>query len=505
LAPKVEIVGAVETGRECPRALIEQLLDAPALVMHHDGEFTGRPTTVVHATDDCVLKQRAAPEGDVAAVRAFVEDALNRERLLRVHHPDKTWFLVERADGMLVGNVTPRLLPLHLREAEVDPARYFRHLRTMLQTYIRIAASFRLRLDEGLSNFGFDASGQLYYLDDDLYPWDDFAHFSQSIGVTIRKVQTLSPKFAQALGQFVRQAVVSGFGDSEPCRLIAESVRGLYFGGPLQQQRRDGFVEGLLGVSPHNRSASAQRQRPPMALIADVHANLPALTAVMDALRREGIEHGLVLGDIVGYGPHPRECLRLLRDSGFEIIRGNHDHAAATGERSHGFSETAFRVIEWTRQQLDAEELAWLGQLPTQIARDGWVAQHGAPMDPAHFNAYVYRLTYEDNLRYLAEHDIRWAFHGHTHTPSVYYATAETQGLDESSQQSLADYQQALICPGSVGQPRRGGLAAQWAVFNPATTQIEFHAEPYDVERTAQDMLAQQFPLALIERLRAGT
>lgn len=504
---EVEIVGAVDPEAACGRDTVTALLALPAQPLDHDSAFTGRPTTIVRATSRHVLKERdaSAMASTLSELRYLAEETLERERLYGIYPPAKTWFIARTEQGLRLGNVTPRLSPLHLPEAEEDPSRFFRHLRTMLQMYIRIAARFRVRLDEGLSNFASDEQDRLHYIDDDIYVWDDFGHFSQSVGVTIRKVKTLSPKFAQALGQAVRQSIVAGFGDAGACRRIADSVRGLYFNGAHQEQRRDGFVDGLLGATPHSRSRRAVAQHRPFALLADVHANLPALSAVMDALRDQGVEHGIVLGDIVGYGPHPRECLRIIRDAGFEIVRGNHDQAAATGIRPPGFNEVAFKVIEWTRTQLDASELAWLGEQPTRIERDGWMAQHGAPMDPSFFNAYVYRLTYEDNLDYLAEQGLRWAFHGHTHTPSVFFATQQSCGLDESRLQSLADYQQALVCPGSVGQPRRGGIEAQWAIFNPATTQIEFFSIPYDVEVTVSDMVARQFPSALIERLRAGT
>ncbi len=502
----IVIVGAIEPGRECAASVIARLRSGAPVRLDHDGEFTGRPTTRVHADGEWVLKERdcaASDEPQDAETRA--QDQLDRERLYRVHHPAKTWFVIRDTEGTRIGNITPRLTPLHHPAAETDPAGYFRHLRTMFQAYIRIAASFRVRLDEGLSNFAYDAQDRLYYVDDDVYAWDDFANFSQSIGVTIRKVRTLSPKFAQVLGQFVRQAVIAGFGDAAFCERIAESVHGSFFAGELQQQRRDGFIEGLLGISPHSRSRRSVQAQRPIALLADIHANLPALDAVMTALRERGISQGIVLGDLVGYGPHPGECVRLLRDSGFEIVRGNHDQAAATGSRPAGFSETAFRVIEWARQRLEAEDLEWLGRLPTRIERDGWLAQHGAPMDPTFFNAYVYRLTYEDNLRYLAEHDYRWAFHGHTHTPGVYFATETALGLDTSPRQSLGDYRQALVCPGAVGQPRRGGTDAQFAIFEPGSSRIEFLSVAYDLESTARDMAAAELPDALIERLRAGT
>src|SRR5690606_28591274 len=97
------------------------------------------------------------------------------------------------------------------------------------------------------------------------------------------------------------------------------------------------------------------------------------------------------------------------------LIRGNHDHAIAANRFELGMNSLARQCAEWTRQQLGAAELAWLAELPIEHVEEGWVAVHGAPRDPHRFLAYVYELTYEDNLRHLREHRIPLCFYGHTH------------------------------------------------------------------------------------------
>lgn len=507
MATRIDIIGAIDPALACSPDLALELFALPAQVLGHDGEFTGRPLTRIQASPQHVLKLRLA--GPAQGLREQTEETLLRERLYGVYHPARTWLIVTEDQGpqagVWLGNVTPRLRALHLPQAEEDAMVFFRHVRAMLQMYLRIAARFRVRLDEGLSNFAVDDAGQLHYLDDDVYPWDDFAHFSQSVGVLIRKLRTLTPKFAQMLGQTVRQAIVGEFGDAGACRRVADGIRGLYYNGDDQSRRLDGFIEGLLGAQPHSRTRATLYEQRPFALLADIHANRPALETALAGLRQLGVDRGIVLGDIVGYGPHPAECIELVRDSGFEVVRGNHDDAVAGTGAAEGFTATAARVVEWTRQRLDDEARGWLGQLPTRLEREGWVAQHGAPMDPAFFRAYVYRMTYEDNLRYLAERGLRWAFHGHSHIAGIFYATPQRSGFSDEAEQSLLDYREALICPGSVGQPRGGSLETQWAVFNPATTQIHFFRAPYDVELTLRDMAAQDFPGALMDRLRTGT
>ena len=507
MSVEVEVVDAVDPTGSYDEATVRSLLRAPPLMLDHGGEFTGRPTTTVRATARHVLKER--PAGAWASsregLRHMVEEVCERERTCRVHPPTKTWFLIQSDRELWVGNVTPRLTPLHLPETQLDPMRFRDHLHEMLRMYMRVAAVHGIRLDEGLSNFAHDEQGRLYYVDDDLYVWDEFVHFSQGIGIILRKSTVVSPAMANMLGEEARSAIVSAFGTAEPCRGIAEAVRGLFFNGPRQYRRRDAFLRGLVGTGPRHGPRRAVPSTHRIALLADVHANLPALRAVLSDVRGLGISQGLVLGDLVGYGPHPQACLSELRKTRFEILRGNHDEAVATGVRVPGFNRAAFEVVTWTRDQLDEAELAWLGQLPVRIERDGWRAQHGAPIDPTYFNAYVYRMTYEDNLHYLREQNLRLAFHGHTHTPSVYFATTHSSGLAEGSFHSLADYQQALVCPGSVGQPRRGGTAAQWAVLDLEAQEVEFRSVAYDLEQTLDDMATHQFPTALIDRLRTGS
>lgn len=503
MATQIDIIGAVEPTSACAPELIVELLVLPDSPLRHDGVFTGRPSTRVHANARHVLKLRE-PAGPDAELREQIEEQLLRERLYGVYHPARTWFIARDGEQLRLGNVTPRLHALHTAGAEEDAAVFFRHVRTMLQMYLRIAARFRVRLDEGLSNFAVDTGQQLYYVDDDVYHWDDFAHFSQSVGVLIRKLQTLTPKFAQMLGQTVRHSIVAEFGDPAACRQIADAVGALYYAGDAQEKRLAGFVAGLLGARPYARTRAAAPGQRPLALLADIHANRPALEAIMRELNKLGIERGIVLGDIVGYGPHPHECVALIRDSGFEVVRGNHDDAAAGDGAPQGFTQSAAWAIDWTRRHLDAEDRSWLASQPLRLEGEDWIAQHGAPMDPAFFRAYVYRMTYEDNLRYLAEQDIRWAFHGHSHIAGIYYAMPERSGFNDESQQSLTDYRHALICPGSVGQPRGGATEAQWAVFDPASTQIQFLHVAYDLEQTARDMAAQGFPGALLDRLRSG-
>src|SRR5262249_42084037 len=103
-----------------------------------------------------------------------------------------------------------------------------------------------------------------------------------------------------------------------------------------------------------------------VAVIADVHANFPALEAVVTAARRLGVARFLFLGDAVGYGPHPAECVRLLASLSGVFVGGNHDHAIATGRFDVGMNRLARACAEWTRAQLGCPEMEWLSSLPRE-------------------------------------------------------------------------------------------------------------------------------------------
>src|SRR5262245_27546293 len=116
-----------------------------------------------------------------------------------------------------------------------------------------------------------------------------------------------------------------------------------------------------------------------LAVIADVHANVHALDAVLERLEREKTDARLCLGDIVGYNARPAECIARLRERNFSVVMGNHDYGVAHGTRTAGTNATAQRVMTWTRARLEEMDLAYLASLPREIASDdGYTAVHGS-------------------------------------------------------------------------------------------------------------------------------
>lgn len=501
---------------------ISRLLASPQIGLSFGAEFMGRPGTKVYTCEAHVLKLRDELRLKEKVARRWCQHALERERKFALHHPDKTWFLAVLEEGgeagdVAIGNVCPRLAPLHgLMQAPPatpeDRAQRLAWLEAVLDMDLRLAVQEKTRLDLGLSNFGLDAQGGLFYLDDDFYKAEGWVAFAQMLGVYLRSHAWMDEDFAAGLGDCLNSLLRRHFADPHCLTVLAGQLNGLFMQGGERQAALSALVRRLLAREARQHAAFPSRSpgrhtHRYFALLADVHANLPALEAALGFLDKEGIREGLVLGDYVGYGPHPVECIQRLQDSKLDLalLRGNHDHAAATGLYEHGFSNSARWCLEWTIPRLDEGHKAWLLGLPVFLEGEDWLAVHGAPLDPSFFNAYVYNMTYSQNLDALEQRGIALCFHGHTHMQGVYTRNKRREdAFRREGGLALAGHRHCLICPGSVGQPRNGESGAQLAVLDWETRELKFVSLAYDVESTVRDMEREGFPSALSSRLPKG-
>jgi predicted phosphodiesterase len=483
---------------------IEKLLAMPPTALEHGHTFTGRLHTRLHLDDHNILKIRAELHFDEKSAPRWIAQAIEKERLLNVYCPDKTWFVAIPQQGgePLIGNICPLLKPLHSilkkpEELSFEPIDLFNKI---WRLYFKVATQRNLRLDEGLSNFGLANDGQVYYLDDDVYNWDCFLSAAQALGVYVRGLSWLNEDDCTTFGVGLRELILEFFGH-QYLTVLAELIRNVFI-PDLKKPLINALINTLMQGQAQTRAQSLKKSQRFIAILADVHANYPALETVLDYLKRENISEGLVLGDIVGYGPHPVECIERLQNSSLTILKGNHDHGLATGEFNKGFSKNAQWGLQWTSERVTIEHRRWLDNLPPMLLNEQWLALHGSPIDPLFFYAYVYEMTYERNLDRLAERKVNLCFHGHTHLPGMYgriIGKPDQFYLKEVI--DLERFSQSLICPGAIGQPRNRQLCAQFAIYDRTDHKIHFKCLNYPINQTIRDMEIHHFPHALINIL----
>jgi len=244
-----------------------------------------------------------------------------------------------------------------------------------------------------------------------------------------------------------------------------------------------------------------------VAVLADVHANLPALEAVHEHFSGEGVESIWCLGDTVGYGAEPFACLQMLADLGAVLIAGNHEQAACNLAEANGFNSTAAHAIRWTRETLTAETRKNLCELPVNISpHPGVFLFHGLPG-----NTTGYLRTEETGqmvFDHLTDRDprIRLAFFGHTHRPMIFthLAGSPVRMFVPGEDLLMASGRRYLINPGSVGQPRNGNPSAHYLIFDAEEDRISFKKVPYNINAAQERILQAGLSPSLAARLTQG-
>ncbi len=462
---------------------------------------SGKATTRLLAADGWVLKTdiaRAREGGD--ELREELERMAALARLTKLWHPTKQWAVMRTSDGYLPLSVCRELRTLRAvtpLSARLDA--WTRMLSFGVQTHIERGVG----LDLNPSNFGFERPDErLYYLDDETTPRLGWAELASAIVSRLPEEPEADDSDLWRRWGAALRPILEPICGGALVELDAELRR-----YPLHSRftgRRDALLEGL--ARPRRRRAV--RSDPEFTcVLADVHGNLPALEAVLDAAQSAGVDSYIFLGDAVGYGPWPGECVaRLAELPRAACVRGNHDHAIATGSIHAGMNSLARRAATWTIEQLGAAEREWLASLPLEHRAENWLAVHGAPKDPNRFLAYVYELTYEENLQHVAGMELSICFYGHTHVPFVHERSAAgaIRKLRAPSGWTLGERQVALVNPGAVGQPRDGDRRAAFALWDRRAGSIDFHRVPYRIEDTLQAIRARGLPEELASRIEEG-
>ncbi|MBI2912310.1 MAG: metallophosphoesterase family protein [Chloroflexi bacterium] len=244
-------------------------------------------------------------------------------------------------------------------------------------------------------------------------------------------------------------------------------------------------------------------------ILSDVHSNLAALEAVLRHAETQGpIDAFWCLGDTVGYGPQPRECIARLRELGAVMVAGNHDRAATGAMGVEEFNQDAAAAALWTMAQLSPEERSYLDGLPeVALASEvEFTLVHGTLRWPI----WEYLYSHEAARAHLERQETPFGLVGHTHVPMLVVEGPEfPQGcelyyLEDGYRLTLTLERKLVINPGGVGQPRDGDPRAAYAVYDSADATLSLHRVEYDFRATQKLMEAARLPRWLIERLAAG-
>ncbi|MDP3703120.1 MAG: metallophosphoesterase family protein [Candidatus Omnitrophota bacterium] len=247
------------------------------------------------------------------------------------------------------------------------------------------------------------------------------------------------------------------------------------------------------------------------AVLSDIHANLEALTAVMETVAASRIDRYLCLGDVVGYGADPASCLSRLHGCKALVVAGNHDLACIGKLDIEWFNDVAKAAVLWTRDQLSVAELDVLRRWPLQSAEGPFTLVHGTLRHPERFE---YLVDVAQAVDTMAICPTLMCLVGHTHLACVieYDRTQRRLLRILTTAEELAEVtfeddpasRRYVVNPGSVGQPRDGDPRAGYAILDTDLTRITFHRVPYDIGSAQRKIREAGLPAFLADRLAIG-
>lgn len=238
-------------------------------------------------------------------------------------------------------------------------------------------------------------------------------------------------------------------------------------------------------------------------VISDIHANLEALEAVLEAARGQ-YERILCCGDLIGYGADPNAVVEWTRENCHAVVRGNHDKAGVNLAELEWFNPVAQTATIWTHSALTAENLEYVAGLPAgPMLVEDFTMVHGSPL-----NEDEYLINVAEANEAFAYQPSQVVFFGHTHVQGGFeYSRRKTRRIHPTAELTLLGLESGsayLINPGSVGQPRDENPEAAYVIFDAAEQEVVFHRTPYDIERAQAKIRQAGLPGVLADRLAVG-
>ncbi len=238
-------------------------------------------------------------------------------------------------------------------------------------------------------------------------------------------------------------------------------------------------------------------------LVSDIHSNLSALnTVVEDAQVNGAFDAVWSMGDAIGYGPRPNECIERLIELNAVSVVGNHELAAVGQISTDDFNPYARAAAEWTASVLSAKSRRFIDQLERYRTKGRFTLVHGSPRNPV----WEYIIDHRVALSNLSSLETPVCLHGHTHLPAAigFIDGLAAEGNSMPGAPTSLAAGQWFMNPGSVGQPRDGDPRAAYALLDTDSLTVEFFRVEYDIEKTQREMEAAALPDVLIRRLSIG-
>ena len=236
-------------------------------------------------------------------------------------------------------------------------------------------------------------------------------------------------------------------------------------------------------------------------IISDIHGNLEALEAAINALSREKIDKYLCAGDIVGYGADPGECIKKTRGLDAITVCGNHDAASSGLIDTLNFTEPAKNAVKWTKGHLAESDASFLRGLDFVFKNKHLTLTHGALEEPEEFN---YIFDKKAALGTFDMMDTPVCFVGHSHRPLVLSYKSNAVEISGDMKADLSGAEKLIVNVGSVGQPRDGDPRLCYCIYDTDIGSVRLKRLPYDVDKAQRKIVEAGLPSAFAYRLGVG-
>jgi len=236
--------------------------------------------------------------------------------------------------------------------------------------------------------------------------------------------------------------------------------------------------------------------------MSDVHCNLEALQECLKVCERRKVDRILFIGDAVGYGASPNQCVSLLRKEADIMLAGNHDYGAVGKTDTNYFNIYAREAIEWTSRVLNPDNFNFLRSMPLVYEEDDMLFVHSTPESPADWD---YIMDADDIVRNFRSFDKKICFVGHSHVPIIFIENEKGEiHIEATNRLTISKRCKYIINVGSIGQPRDGDPRASFGIYDTDLREFELVRAEYDIKRSQEKILLAGLPAFLASRLAVG-